>query len=72
MSAEQWRVHIIGPDDLIPVDGGMVAAMNYANEVNALVANEWNLSSLIPDGNTPLCWAVPIPPNNTAAIVRKQ
>ncbi|QGJ92817.1 hypothetical protein PBI_BEAGLE_57 [Arthrobacter phage Beagle] len=72
MSDGRWAVHILGPDDLQYVDGGMVAAMNLANEINAIVAREWNLSSYRPTRKDPLCWAVPVPPGNTAAIVRKQ
>jgi hypothetical protein len=65
--SEDWNVHVMGPDDLVPVRS-QLEAINLAHRINGQVHSSANF-----DGNehTPYAWAVPVPPGNTAAIVRK-
>lgn len=66
--SEKWHVHVIGPDDLIPVRN-QLEAVNLAHRLNGQISSALNLDGV--SEHTPYCWAVPVPPRNTAAIVRK-
>jgi hypothetical protein len=67
MSAD-WSVHVIGPDDLLPVRS-QLEAINLAHRINRQIHSAANFDGL--SEHTPYQWAVPVPPGNTAAIVRK-
>jgi hypothetical protein len=67
VSDGRWAVHVLGPDELHYVEGGMSVAMDLAHYLNARV-----LPPFVANNPDYLIWAVPVPPNNTAAIVRKQ
>lgn len=64
-----WQVHVIGPDDLIPVRNHL-EAVNLAHRINGQISRSINLDGV--HEHTPYCWAVPVPPGNTAALVVKQ
>lgn len=63
-----WHVHVIGPDDLHPVRS-QLEAINLAHRLNGQISNTVNLEGI--SESSPYIWAVPVPPNNTAALERK-
>lgn len=63
-----WSVHVIGPDDIYPAED-QKAAVNLADRINNRIRNAVNYYGT---GNTSYRWAVPVPPNQQAALEPKQ
>jgi hypothetical protein len=66
--SDSWQVHVMGPDDLIPARSQR-EAINLAHRINRQIHSAANFDGI--NEHTPYAWAVPVPPGNTAAIVRK-
>jgi hypothetical protein len=62
-----WQVHVMGPDDLVPVRT-QLEAINLAHRINGQIHHAANFQ---PDTES-YRWAVPVPPNNTATLERQR